>query len=137
MWLHHIINDWKLQGPTSPGRRDSSTGELFFDDDMSISRGHSVEKVRFSASRAHSDGTYSALFVHNALYKRHGQYVFLDNDSLRKFTRSVYFDPYKCWCWMYNVDRIYLFWSTICFTFIKVHNIIFELFHESWSNKTI
>lgn len=86
----------------------------------------------------------SAWFVHNALYKCYGQYVLLDNDSLRIFTQSVYFDPFKCWCRMsksrqYSIKKYikYLFWSTICFTFSKVHNIIFELFHESWLNKTV
>jgi len=55
--IYYDCNDLKLQGIVSPGPCDSSTTELFFDDDMSISRGHSIEKVRFSASRAHSDGT--------------------------------------------------------------------------------
>ncbi|XP_060852732.1 transmembrane channel-like protein isoform X1 [Rhopalosiphum padi] len=69
------------QGITSPGPRDSSTAELFFDDDMSISRGHSVEKVRFSASRAHSDENdedYSAsvnAILHKRLSVRKGKHL--------------------------------------------------------------
>ncbi|XP_050524116.1 uncharacterized protein LOC126895873 isoform X6 [Daktulosphaira vitifoliae] len=40
--------------PSSSGLRDLLTNDIF-EDNMSISRGHSIEKVRFSTSRTHSD----------------------------------------------------------------------------------